>query len=45
VFWLMPRPLRDAVYNFIARNRYKWFGKKDRCMVPDEKVKGRFVIE
>src|SRR5688572_6762145 len=32
VLWIVPRSLRDGVYNFIARNRYKWFGKKDSCM-------------
>ena len=33
VFWLVPKILRDAVYNWVARNRYKWFGKKDVCMI------------
>jgi predicted DCC family thiol-disulfide oxidoreductase YuxK len=43
VFWIVPRILRDAVYNLIARNRYKWFGKKEECMVPTEDVKSRFL--
>jgi len=43
VFWIIPRFLRDAVYNLIARNRYKWFGKKEECMVPTEDVKSRFL--
>jgi predicted DCC family thiol-disulfide oxidoreductase YuxK len=43
VFWIVPRFLRDAVYNLIARNRYKWFGKKEECMVPTEDVKSRFL--
>jgi predicted DCC family thiol-disulfide oxidoreductase YuxK len=42
-FMIVPRFLRDAVYNFIGRNRYKWFGKKDRCMVPTEEVKKKFM--
>ena len=32
---IVPRPLRDAVYRWIARNRYRWFGKRERCWVPD----------
>ena len=43
VFMLVPKPLRDWVYDVIARNRYQWFGKKDACMVPDEKVKRKFI--
>ena len=43
VFWVVPRVLRDAVYNLIARNRYKWFGKKEQCMVPTPELKSRFL--
>jgi predicted DCC family thiol-disulfide oxidoreductase YuxK len=42
-FIIVPRFIRDAVYNFIARNRYKWFGKKDSCMIPTEEVKRKFI--
>jgi predicted DCC family thiol-disulfide oxidoreductase YuxK len=42
-FMIVPRFLRDAVYNFIGRNRYKWFGKKDSCMIPTEEVKKKFI--
>ncbi len=45
VFWIVPKVLRDAVYNVIARNRYKWFGKKEECMIPNEDVKNRFIQE
>jgi predicted DCC family thiol-disulfide oxidoreductase YuxK len=45
VFWIMPKFFRDPVYNFIARNRYKWFGKKDTCMMPDSDVSHRFLNE
>ena len=31
---IIPRPFRDAVYDILAKNRYKWFGKKDHCMMP-----------
>ncbi len=43
VFKLIPRPLRDAVYHWVARNRYRWFGKREACMLPRPEWKGRFV--
>jgi predicted DCC family thiol-disulfide oxidoreductase YuxK len=43
VFMLIPRPIRDWVYDVVARNRYKWFGRKNECMVPDEKVRKKFL--
>lgn len=43
LFWIVPRPARDAVYNLIARNRYRWFGKREECMVPTADVKSRFL--
>jgi len=43
VFWIVPKGIRDAVYNFIARNRYKWFGKKDTCMIPTADLRSRFL--
>jgi predicted DCC family thiol-disulfide oxidoreductase YuxK len=42
-FMVLPRFLRDAVYSWIARNRYKWFGKKEECMVPTPDLKERFL--
>lgn len=42
-FKIIPTFLRDWIYNWIARNRYKWFGKKDACMIPTPKLKSRFV--
>ena len=41
--WIAPRFLRDSVYNLIARNRYKWFGKKEACMIPSPDVRSRFL--
>lgn len=38
-----PSWLRDPLYRFIARNRYRWFGKTDNCMVPDESIRSRFL--
>ena len=40
---IIPKALRDFVYDLIARNRYNWFGKKDACMIPTTDLKSRFV--
>jgi predicted DCC family thiol-disulfide oxidoreductase YuxK len=40
---ILPPFFRDPVYNFIAKNRYKWFGRKQNCMVPDAELKHRFL--
>jgi len=42
-FMIVPRVLRDAVYNLIARNRYAWFGKTDACWLPSPELKQRFL--
>lgn len=42
-FIIIPAFIRNIVYDFIARNRYKWFGKKDSCMIPTEEVKSKFI--
>lgn len=43
VFWIVPRPVRDAVYRWFARNRYRWFGKTDACRVPTPELRARFL--
>lgn len=43
IFWIVPPFIRNAVYNVISNNRYKWFGKKEECMIPSEKVRRRFL--
>ena len=40
---IIPKFIRDFFYNTIARNRYKWFGKKESCMVPTPEMKERFL--
>lgn len=40
---IIPKFIRDPIYNIIARNRYKWFGKKDTCMIPTPELKERFL--
>lgn len=42
-FMIIPGFIRNAVYDFIAANRYKWFGKKDSCMIPTPELKNRFL--
>ena len=42
-FIFVPSFIRDRIYNLIARNRYKWFGKKDSCMTPTPAVESRFL--
>jgi predicted DCC family thiol-disulfide oxidoreductase YuxK len=43
VFYVVPRLVRDAVYNFIARRRYRLFGKFDTCPTPDAAVRHKFL--
>ncbi len=43
VFWIVPKPLRDWVYSFVSKHRYKWFGKKEQCMIPTQEVRKRFL--
>lgn len=40
---MVPQFIRDAVYRWIAKNRYRWFGKKEQCMIPDPDVQNRFI--
>ncbi len=40
---VFPRLLRNAVYNWVARNRYRWFGKREQCMLPRPEWKDRFL--
>lgn len=40
---IVPKFIRDFFYNIIARNRYRWFGKRDACMVPTEDLRERFL--
>ena len=40
---VVPRSLRDIVYRFIAKNRYKWYGRREQCMVPTAELSKRFL--
>jgi predicted DCC family thiol-disulfide oxidoreductase YuxK len=43
VFILIPPPVRNIAYNIIARYRYKWFGKREVCRVPEAEERGKFL--
>lgn len=43
IFIILPQFIRDPVYNWVARNRYKWFGKRDQCRVATPELKSRFL--
>lgn len=43
VFILVPRPLRNALYRYVAKNRYRWFGRDEQCMLPTPEIKRRFL--
>lgn len=43
VFRLIPAAVRDACYAYVAKNRYRWFGKHDSCMIPSESIRRRFI--
>lgn len=42
-FMIIPKFIRDGLYNLVARNRYSWFGKKESCMIPSQELKARFL--
>ena len=42
---VIPRPLRDSLYHFIAKYRYNWFGRLEQCMVPTQELRDRFLAE
>lgn len=42
-FIIIPAFIRNVVYDFIAKNRYKWYGKKDSCMIPTPELKAKFL--
>lgn len=42
-FIIVPRFIRDAVYRWVARNRYKWYGQRPSCMVPTPDLRSRFI--
>ena len=45
IFLIVPAFIRDWVYDFIAKNRYKWYGKKESCWIPTPELKAKFIGE
>lgn len=43
VLRLMPRPFRDSIYGFLAKNRFRWFGKRESCVVASPEQRSRFI--
>lgn len=43
VFSFFPKALNDTIYDYIAKNRYKWYGKKESCMIPSQEVSAKFL--
>ncbi len=43
VFRILPKNFRNILYDYIAKNRYKWFGKTDTCMIPTKKITSKFL--
>ncbi len=44
IFWIIPKFIRDWVYDIIASNRYSWFGKKKECMIPTPEQREKFIF-
>ncbi|MDC7999874.1 DCC1-like thiol-disulfide oxidoreductase family protein [Aequorivita todarodis] len=42
-FMAVPKFIRNAVYDYIAKNRYKWFGKRESCMIPTAELQSKFL--
>jgi len=43
IFFIVPTFIRNWVYDFVAKNRYKWYGKKETCMIPTPELTSRFL--
>jgi predicted DCC family thiol-disulfide oxidoreductase YuxK len=43
-FVIVPRPVRDGIYDLVARNRLRWFGRRDVCLVPGPETRDRFLV-
>lgn len=43
IFMIVPRFIRDHVYSYVAKNRYRWFGRQEACMIPTPELKDRFL--
>ncbi|VUD64977.1 hypothetical protein TDB9533_03448 [Thalassocella blandensis] len=41
--WFIPLPLRNWAYHYIAKHRYRWFGRRSQCLIPDQTLESRFL--
>jgi predicted DCC family thiol-disulfide oxidoreductase YuxK len=42
-FVVIPRPLRDLIYDWVASHRYRWFGRQETCLLPSPELRNRFL--
>jgi len=42
-FIVIPRWIRDPIYDWVARNRFRWFGKRETCMIPTDALRNKFI--
>jgi predicted DCC family thiol-disulfide oxidoreductase YuxK len=43
IFRIIPTGIRNQLYDYVAKNRYKWYGKKETCWIPTEELKSKFL--
>ena len=43
LFSILPTSVNNYIYEYVAKNRYKWFGKKDACLIPSKEIKAKFL--
>ena len=43
VFSILPKSIRDHIYDYVAKNRYKWFGRKESCLIPTTELQSKFL--
>jgi predicted DCC family thiol-disulfide oxidoreductase YuxK len=43
IFKIFPEKFRNYIYDYVAKNRYKWYGKKESCMIPTPELKAKFI--
>ena len=43
IFRIIPSFILDLIYDFVSKRRYKWFGKKNKCMIPDKNIQSKFI--
>jgi len=43
IFRIIPTPIANQLYDYVAKNRYKWYGKKESCMMPTPELKSKFL--